>query len=351
MERGSSESLTIRERMLSAGVGSLLTSLILTPMDVVRIRLQQQEMLPDCSCDVSVSKGKVSVAPGSEAVFWQDPCFKELNCKSSQHRFKGTIEAFGKIAQNEGLFTLWRGISVTLLMAIPANVVYFTGYEYMRDISPIEHSYPAFNPLVCGALARILAATTVAPFELVRTRLQSIPKSSKSTTTRAIMRDLLLETQKEVASSGYKVLFRGLQITLWRDVPFSAIYWGSYEFSKKHLWHPSNPASSSADNLSNWSFFAKSFISGCLSGAIAAVFTHPFDVGKTRWQISYINPQVTSITSPVVNKNMFKFIDGIRRREGIRSLYTGLSVRVAKIAPSCAIMISSYEISKRIFSS
>lgn len=351
MDRGSSESLTIKERMLSAGVGSLLTSLILTPMDVVRIRLQQQEMLPDCSCDVPVAKGKVSMASASEAVFWQDPCFEELNCKSSPHRFKGTIDAFGKIAQNEGIFTLWRGISVTLLMAIPANVVYFTGYEYMRDISPIEHTYPAFNPLVCGALARILAATTVAPFELVRTRLQSIPKSSKSTSTRAIMRDLLLETQKEVASSGYKVLFRGLEITLWRDVPFSAIYWGSYEFSKKHLWQLSSHSSSSANSQSNWSFFAKSFISGCLSGAIAAVCTHPFDVGKTRWQISYVNPKAASITSTAVNKNMFKFIDGIRRREGIRSLYTGLSVRVAKIAPSCAIMISSYEISKRIFSS
>lgn len=354
MGKGSSESLTVKERMLSAGVGSLLTSVILTPMDVVRIRLQQQEMLPNCGCEIPVRRERVSMA-AAETVFWQDPCFKELNCKSSPHRFNGTLEAFTKIAQNEGLFTLWRGISVTLLMAIPANIVYFTGYEYLRDISPMGQYYPAFNPLICGASARILAATTVAPFELIKTRLQSIPKSSKTTSTRTIMRDLLLETKKEIASSGYKVLFKGLQITLWRDVPFSAIYWGSYEFSKKHLWQPPKNPSSSTDQLSNWNFFVKSFVSGSLSGAIAAVFTHPFDVGKTRWQISYVNPEAASLVSGTSgnapHKNMFKFLAGIRRREGMGSLFTGLPVRVAKIAPSCAIMISSYEVSKRIFSS
>lgn len=345
--------------MISAGVGSLFTSMILTPMDVVRIRLQQQEMLPDCSCDVELPKGKVPVAAlsESETVFWQDPCFKELNCKSSSVRFNGTLEAFSKIAQNEGVLTLWRGISVTLLMAIPANVVYFTGYEYLRDVSPIGKYSPAVNPLVCGALARVFAATSVAPFELLKTRLQSIPRSSKSTTAWVIVKDLLQETRKEMATGGYKVLFRGLEITLWRDVPFSAIYWGSYEFCKKHLWFSSSsPSSASITNeQSNWNHFLNSFVSGSISGAIAAVFTHPFDVGKTRWQISYVGQNSLSAKpNPLVpsrDKNMFRFLNAIRRREGFGSLYTGLFVRVAKIAPSCAIMISSYEISKRLFSS
>lgn len=356
MGSGSSENLTIRERMISAGVGSLFTSLILTPMDVVRIRLQQQEMLPDCSCNVELPKGKVSVAaiPKSETVFWQDPCFKELNCKSSSVRFNGTLEAFSKIAQNEGILTLWRGISVTLLMAIPANVVYFTGYEYLRDVSPIGKYYPAFNPLVCGAFARVFAATTVAPLELLKTRLQSIPRSSKSTSTWVIMKDLLQETRNEMATGGYRVLFRGLEITLWRDVPFSAIYWGSYEFCKKHLYFQFRSSSLSSNQQSNWNHFFNSFIGGSISGAIAAICTHPFDVGKTRWQISYVGktPQSTLTKQPTRrDRNMFRFLDTIRRQEGLGLLYTGLFVRVAKIAPSCAIMISSYEISKRLFSS
>lgn len=36
-------------------------------------------------------------------------------------------------------------------------------------------------------------------------------------------------------------------------------------------------------------------------------------------------------------------------QNGIKSLFTGLVPRVVKIAPACAIMISSYEYGKRFF--
>ncbi len=49
------------------------------------------------------------------------------------------------------------------------------------------------------------------------------------------------------------------------------------------------------------------------------------------------------------SRNMFKFLETIWRTEGLAALYTGLAARVIKIAPSCAIMISSYEISKKVF--
>lgn len=159
-DRNTSNSLTLKERMLSAGAGSVLTSLILTPMDVVRIRLQQQQMIPDCSCDgaaevpnavSSGSKMKTFTNVGGQnlnnaKIFWESACFQELHCKNSSLKFNGTLEAFTKIASVEGITSLWRGISLTLLMAIPANMVYFSGYEYIRDVSPIASTYPTLNP-------------------------------------------------------------------------------------------------------------------------------------------------------------------------------------------------------------
>lgn len=38
-----------------------------------------------------------------------------------------------------------------------------------------------------------------------------------------------------VHRDGLKSLWKGLIPTLWRDVPFSAIYWGLYETGKSHL--------------------------------------------------------------------------------------------------------------------
>ena len=358
-DRNSSNSLTLKERMLSAGTGSVLTSLILTPMDVVRIRLQQQQMIPGCSCDGAPeisntveagSKLKPLTNVGGQnlnnaKIFWESACFQELHCKNSPLKFNGTLEAFAKIANVEGITSLWRGISLTLLMAIPANMVYFSGYEYIRDISPIATTYPTLNPLFCGAIARVFAATSIAPLELAKTKLQSIPRSSKSTKTWMMVKDLISETRQEMKMVGpSRALFKGLEITLWRDVPFSAIYWSSYELCKENLWLDSNKYSRKD---SNWIHFINSFASGCVSGMIAAICTHPFDVGKTRWQISMMN----NGDSKRVNRsrNMFKFLDTIRRREGFAALYTGLAARGIKIAPSCAIMISSYEISKNIF--
>ncbi|XDT40073.1 Mitochondrial carrier protein [Nakaseomyces glabratus] len=365
--------LTIQERMMSATVGSLLTSVILTPMDVVRIRLQQQQMLADCGCaDISElddSKVRKRISEGGvrrntleqlrqskvvnridtvPKIFWESTCFQNLNCRNQ--KFNGTLEAFEKIAKFEGVTTLWRGISITLLMAIPANVVYFTGYEYVRDRSPLNGLYPTINPLICGAFARTLAATSVAPLELIKTKLQSIPSSSMKNGSVIMYRDLFNEIKSEIAMRGVaQTMFKGLEITLWRDVPFSAIYWASYEFYKTKVAYLS--PSTFDKNSSNWFHFTNSFLGGFISGSLAAICTHPFDVGKTRQQISLVTDKKLSNSNLKYGSSntMFGFLNYIRKTEGIGALYTGLAPRVAKIAPSCAIMISSYELTKRLF--
>ncbi|KAL3230695.1 Mitochondrial carrier protein MTM1 [Nakaseomyces bracarensis] len=359
--------LSLQERMMSATIGSLLTSVILTPMDVVRIRLQQQQMIEDCGCaDIeNLPEGKTigirrntsellknsRVIKRSELepakIFWESSCFQNLSCRNQ--KFDGTLEAFSKIAKFEGVSTLWRGISITLLMAIPANIVYFTGYEYVRDKSPISKTHPIINPLICGALARVLAATTVAPLELIKTKLQSIPSSARSHGTLIMYKDLLNGIKNEIRVNGVtQTLWKGLEITLWRDVPFSAIYWASYEFYKKKVSYLS-PDSMDKDGNSNWFYFTNSFLGGFVSGSIAAVATHPFDVGKTRQQIALVSENPNSRMKYGKSNTMFGFLNSIRRVEGYGALYTGLAPRVAKIAPSCAIMISSYELTKRLF--
>ncbi|AAS53502.2 AFR131Cp [Eremothecium gossypii ATCC 10895] len=344
MSKETGKKVTLKERMVSASAGSLVTSLFLTPLDVVRVRLQQQEMLPSCTCTGQLSK------PAGK-VFWQDECFANVGCREPAARLQGTLEGLRKIAQLEGLPTLWRGLGITLVMAVPANVVYFSGYEALRDNSPLASRLPVANPLVCGAFARILAATTIAPLELLRTRLQSVPRARDTERTIYLIGDLLREMRHEVSVMGYRALFKGLEITLWRDVPFSAIYWGTYEFCKTQFW----ARHAATHNASNWDHFIGSFACGSMGGAVAALLTHPFDVGKTRMQIAIASPQQLTVggkaTKTDDSRGMFSFLNAIRKSEGIRALYTGLLPRVMKIAPSCAIMISTYELSKKFFTS
>lgn len=340
--------LSLYHRMISATSGSFLTSLFLTPMDVVRVRLQQQEMLQEihktnCECSTISTQSTFK-----KHLFWEENCFSNLNCKD-QKPITSTFDAFKKITMNEGITTLWRGLSLTLLMAIPANVIYYSGYETLRDISPLNKNHSTMNALACGAGARVIAASCIAPIELLRTRLQSIP-AGKGVSSSAILRDLFVETRKEIKNFGLKSLFKGLEITLWRDVPFSAIYWASYEYSKKNIF--TDIKEDNNKNTSALTHFIQSFIAGSISGTVAGIITHPFDVGKTRLQISMnesMNGSSLSNHKVKENRNMFQFLNTIRKNEGFGALFAGITPRIIKIAPSCAIMISTYEVGKKLF--
>ncbi|OBA24036.1 mitochondrial carrier [Metschnikowia bicuspidata var. bicuspidata NRRL YB-4993] len=333
------------QKMISACLGSLVTSFAVTPFDVVRIRIQQQEIMQtDRNCckapsvaPASAARSVTSTPPG---VFWINKpyCESSKTCPKITSTFQGMVV----ISRNEGLSVLWRGLSLTLLMAIPSNIIYFTGYEYIKDISPLR-DHP-LNYLLCGMFARTMSATVVSPIELLKTRLQSIPSDSHGNNPRSkLISSLLKDSAAAFKKNGYGSMFTGLQITLWRDVPFLGIYWLCYEFFKERF-----SASLGVDFDNNhvkqddWKVFATSFVSGSLSGVISAFFTNPFDVGKTRLQIA-------TQKEPKTKASMFQFLSHIYKIEGAGALYSGFAPRVMKIAPLCAIMISSYEIGKKIF--
>jgi len=89
-------------------------------------------------------------------------------------------DAILKISRNEGIFSLWSGLAPTLVLAIPATVVYFVTYEQLRvRIKDWHHArtgvsaQPSWGPLLAGSTARAFSVTLVSPLELVRTKMQS----------------------------------------------------------------------------------------------------------------------------------------------------------------------------------
>lgn len=350
------------QKMLSACLGSLLTSFAVTPFDVVRIRMQQQEIMkPFVRCcepaptalvsDVTSAarvkslQTSLSLLESSSAdVFWLNQHY----CNSPQKcpKITSTLQGIMSISYNEGPLALWRGLLLTLFMAVPSNMIYFTGYEYIRDHSFVQSS--VLNPLLCGLFARAIASTVISPVELLKTRIQSIPSEPASFSQRVsrgkVLMSLLSDSSKVLKEKGIGLLFTGLKITLWRDVPFLGIYWLCYEFFKNSLGSAMDVSfESTTSRQEDWKIFTVSFLSGSLGGLIAAFFTNPFDVGKTRLQIQNQTRKDTQ------KESMFRFLYSIYRNEGISALYGGFAPRVMKVVPLCAIMISTYEIGKRIF--
>src|SRR4051812_41952017 len=103
-------------------------------------------------------------------------------------------------------------------MVVPSATVYMVTYDHLlKSVMPelIPSSY--LNALISGILARTIVSSAASPLELLRTNLQSTPKSvSQPNTLSSVVSDLrgLVRTQ------GVGSLWRGLGPTLWRDVPF-----------------------------------------------------------------------------------------------------------------------------------
>ena len=365
------------QKMLSAVSGSLLTSLLVTPLDVVRVRLQSQpnptsRTLAPASTFANLPQN-LGVTACCREVFWinNSACIvghsATLNafaadCAVDETRrktFNSTIDGLRKIARHEGIRSLWRGLSPTLVMAIPGNVIYFTGYDSLRYSvhSPIKrYISDAYVPLAAGSIARTAAATVVSPIEMFRTRMQA----RTGNTGKGVFVETLLGLRKLVYSEGYTSLWRGLTLTMWRDVPFSGIYWWGYETVRNAITDMETSSNSSGrtrarsqsrSNENHTTTFMKSFVSGATSGAVAALVTTPFDVGKTRKQViqhSSMNTNVAGLEMKPEQLSMPRFLYRIWRDEGLAGLFRGWTARCLKVAPACAIMISSYEMGKKM---
>jgi solute carrier family 25 protein 39/40 len=296
--------------------------------------------------------------------------------ESEKKTINSTWDGLRKIAQNEGPRTLWRGLSPTLVMAVPANVIYFAGYDWLRTAkhSPFyETVSDAYIPLAAGAAARTLAAVVVSPIEMFKTRMQAA--DNKNVAARHF-RDTMDGVREMVASQGVRSLWRGLTLTLWRDVPFSAIYWWGYEtgrntltdirgrtearndgfeFRMGHGEEKVRRRSRSRSRENHTATLVDSFVAGAASGAVAAFVTTPFDVGKTRQQVlRHAGDSIKDRSSRAVgyirpeDRSMPRFLWHIFHEQGMSGLFKGWTARCLKVAPACAIMISSYEVGKRM---
>ena len=306
--------LSVTERMTAAAIGSMLVAMTITPLDVAKVKMQATEEGRKCSpCDGMIVNKRCRVFLLNDGIMEHQtlkskwPCFKSKRLPTDSLT---TYNILRETRRLEGMRGVYAGFLPTLLMSVPNNILYFAAYESIRNhLTPSCGSTLA--PIISGGSARFIATFSVAPFEYIRTRMQAGIYAK--------------ELFSSVSESGVHSLWQGVVPTLWRDIPFSAIYWVGYESISRTFFE--NKSTHSA------------FIAGGVSGSVAALVTMPFDVVKTRVQV-----QQTS--SDGSKSSLIKTLRTISRVEGISALFAGLSPRVSKATLSCAIMISAYETAK-----
>uniref|UniRef100_A0A673J315 Solute carrier family 25 member 40 n=1 Tax=Sinocyclocheilus rhinocerous TaxID=307959 RepID=A0A673J315_9TELE len=260
----------------------------LTPLDVVKIRLQaQNNPFPKGKCFVYCNglMDHICICENGNSNAWY----------TTPGHFTCTLDAFIKIICIEGVFSYISAVQTL----VPATVIYFTCYDQLSAAKCINYYYV---PLLAGAIARLGSATVISPLELVCTKMQSEKQSYQELS--AVIRSALHN----------------------EDVPFSAMYWFNYEKGKAWLCQYYNCTDPT---------FAITFTAGALSGSFASVITLPFDVVKTKRQVELGELQTMKCDSTA--------------QISLCLLSSGFLPRLIKVAPACAIMISTYEFGKAFF--
>lgn len=228
-----------------------------------------------------------------------------------------SVAAFKQVLRNQGVRGLYQGFNPHMLIA-PFTMLYFSIYD---ELAQRGAGNPA-APLYAAVVARTLETSARMPLELVRTQMQAA--SGTVTFTQCL--------RAQWHQPGH-LWFRGFVPTLLRDVPFSAIYWVTYEYSKNRLKTPTNMVSNDG-----FQRFVHGFNCGAFAGMVAALATTPTDVIKTVKQ-----HHVEVGNSPT-------YVDILREIiQNPRLAFAGVGPRLVRIPLGLSTMMAGLEVTRWAF--
>lgn len=180
--------------------------------------------------------------------------------------------------------------------------------------------------LATGAIARVAAGFVMMPVTVLKVRYESDYYAYRS---------LVGAGRDIVRTEGFRGLFAGFGATAARDAPYAGLYVLFYEQLKRRLATLSAKESNSdgfQGTVSSSSSPSINFVSGASAAGIATAITNPFDAVKTRLQLM-----------PAKYGNMVRAARLMIHEDGMRSLFGGLGLRMARKAFSSALAWTVYE--------
>ncbi|KAL2927998.1 Mitochondrial arginine transporter BAC2 [Bienertia sinuspersici] len=203
-------SVTFQVALGGVGTGAL-QSLILSPVELLKIRLQLKQT-PHLGS--TTEKGPTTLAK--------------------------------TILKTEGLRGLYRGLTITVLRDAPAHGLYFWTYEYVREMlhpgCRKTGQETLTTMLVAGGLAGVASWVSCYPLDVIKTRLQAQTRSSMKYS------GILDCFRKSVEKDGYGVLWRGLGTAVARAFVVNGAIFAAYELSLRCLFGGVSNESIQADS-------------------------------------------------------------------------------------------------------
>ncbi|KQK11688.1 protein MITOFERRINLIKE 1, chloroplastic [Brachypodium distachyon] len=133
-----------------------------------------------------------------------------------------------QILQADGFFGLYAGYTATLLRNLPAGVLSYSSFEYLKAFTLKHSDRENMTPgesVLCGALAGAISAALTTPLDVVKTRLMTRVGTEGSRTVVGTMREV-------VAEEGLMGLSRGIGPRILHSACFAAIGYCAFETAR-----------------------------------------------------------------------------------------------------------------------
>lgn len=285
----------------------------------------------------------------------------KVRLQTQPGRYSNSFMCIAKMAQEEGIASLWKGASPALASAVIENAVVFSANGALRRLmassihSGDEARITAAEQAVIGGAAGVLSSTAICPAEVVKCRMQyqgsAIAAGAMAAGAAAaaasapprLYRSTAHALASIVRTEGPRALFSGLPALWARDIPFNAVFLGSYRLHCVLLSEAVlGTAAPAHDAVPGWMALA----AGSLAGATAWGVVYPFDVLKSRAQVAGMAAaQATAAAaasavaqgaaasarrSGGTGLSMLPLLASIVREGGLKALYAGASAAVAR---------------------
>eukprot|EP00924_Labyrinthula_sp_SR-Ha-C_P015526 maker-scaffold_4-snap-gene-2.48-mRNA-1 protein AED:0.01 eAED:0.01 QI:66/1/1/1/1/1/4/705/290 len=249
------------------------------------------------------------------------------------------LEVVKHLVRNEGISSVFRGVSATITCSIPSTALYFYAYETSKQQGQKLDLNPLSIYLISGAISEVAASLFSVPFEVVKSRMQlgTTPAETFAGNFNGSKKynSMFNGFKQIVVSEGFLGLYAGFRPCLALDCCFSGLQFAIYETIHQQL----------ETLFPNWEAFSDLF-SGSFAGGTAAWLTNPLDVVVNRLMVQGM---IEDVSEPYRKLTAIKCAKNVMTQEGISGFWRGSSVRVLTVMPLSGLTFAVYEYAKHAF--
>ncbi|KAK6581576.1 hypothetical protein PZA11_006267 [Diplocarpon coronariae] len=249
----------------------------------------------------------------------------QRSSRVGQLLYKNSLDCARKVIKNEGFKGLYSGVLPQLVGVAPEKAIKLTVNDLVRGhFSGEDGSIRIPHEILAGGSAG--ACQVVHLHQPPRDRQDPAPGAGRGGQERR--RRPRRSAMWIVRNLGLVGLYKGASACLLRDVPFSAIYFPTYNHLKRDYFGESPTKSLGILQL---------LTAGAIAGMPAAYLTTPCDVIKTRLQVEARKGE-SSYTS------LRQCAQTVFREEGFKAFFKGGPARILRSSPQFGFTLAGYEV-------